>query len=174
MVLPSAGFRKSRNCRNLSACRCENFLTRVSSALEKRFWKHVHKTKTCWLWTASLKPSGHGQIRIKNKTCYAHRLSMQIHGLLVPGLVVDHVCRVPNCVNPAHLRMVTQRINAIENSDSAAALNARRKRCPLGHPLIVYGKRRLCRVCLLKQKKMAYLRWKKRNPGCFSWAKHTP
>lgn len=34
-------------------------------------------------------------------------------GKLTPGLVVDHVCRNRACVNPSHLREVTQRDNAL-------------------------------------------------------------
>jgi hypothetical protein len=43
----------------------------------------------------------------------AHRIAYELAGLTVPdGLVIDHLCRVRHCVNPAHMEPVT----SIENT----------------------------------------------------------
>lgn len=70
----------------------------------------------CWIWTASKKPRGYGQFAIrvngKNKNHYAHRLSYEIHvGPIPEGMQLDHICRVRSCVNPDHLRVVTNMEN---------------------------------------------------------------
>lgn len=43
---------------------------------------------------------------------------------------IDHMCRNRGCVNIMHLRIVTPRINAIENSDGITAQQARKTCCP--------------------------------------------
>lgn len=82
----------------------------------------------CWLWTGYCDPAGYGRF---GRNTSAHRFSYATFtGPLVPGMVIDHICRVRCCVNPAHLRQVTRRVNALENNVGPAATNAAKACCP--------------------------------------------
>lgn len=77
-----------------------------------RFWNKVSKTDHCWVWTGAKNDSGYGQIRIRNKCHYAHRLSYELHvGQIPDRWVIDHLCRNPSCINPLHLEAVEGRTN---------------------------------------------------------------
>lgn len=86
----------------------------------KGFWKRVLKlgARQCWEWQGHRVDGTYGQLkREDNKTnVYAHRASVEIHrGFPVPGsLKVLHTCDNPPCVNPAHLRVGTQRDNVLD------------------------------------------------------------
>lgn len=85
----------------------------------------------CWLWLGHVNSQGYGQ----HKKRRAHRESYEIHVGNVPdGLVLDHLCRVRSCVNPAHLEPVTNKENILRG-ESPWALNARKTHCPRGHLL---------------------------------------
>ena len=105
------------------------------------FWSKVNKTETCWLWTGHLNHKGYGRYgRIG-----AHRLTyIMFNGPIPEGYEPDHLCRVHNCVNPAHSEAVTKRVNILRGV-SFSAVNAAKTRCPKGHP---YGvNRQVCRTC---------------------------
>lgn len=73
-----------------------------------RFWAKVNKTNTCWLWTAGLNSMGYGQFWHMGEHVMAHRFSYHIHkGKIPQGQVIDHLCKVPRCVNPDHMQAVT-------------------------------------------------------------------
>lgn len=66
----------------------------------------------CWLWTGALDPSGYAVFNSDMSTKKAHRWAYQQWvGPLLPGMVLDHLCRVRHCVNPAHLEQVTHAEN---------------------------------------------------------------
>lgn len=62
------------------------------------------------LWTGALDHGGYG--RVSNKrggSSLAHRrVYERERGPVPPGLVLDHLCSNPPCVNPDHLEPVTQ------------------------------------------------------------------
>lgn len=89
------------------------------SSVEDRFWPKVDKTsspKGCWLWTAGRCQKGYGTFR-NGKMQKAHRYSYELLvGPIPPELpFLDHMCYNTSCVNPDHLRPVTNQQN-LENS----------------------------------------------------------
>ena len=83
----------------------------------------------CWIWTANLNHAGYGRIVVGKIWVLAHRFSYQTYkGHLIPGLVLDHLCRMRCCVNPDHLEQVTLTVNIQRGGPS---LNTA---CPSGHP----------------------------------------
>lgn len=93
-------------------------------SIEDRFWAKVEKTETCWLWTACKFSNGYGQFqRVDGGTKVAHRIAYELLvGDIPEGLVLDHVCHVRTCVNPAHLRPVTNKQN-VENASGLMVTN---------------------------------------------------
>lgn len=83
--------------------------------LSQRFWDKVEKTDGCWLWRAARDLNGYGRVGADEgpkRTMLAHRAAWTLlRGDIPDGLVLDHLCRNPQCVNPAHLEPVTQRVN---------------------------------------------------------------
>ena len=109
-------------------------------APEIRFWFHVDKngSNDCWLWTGHLR-SGYGRFEVDRKLVSVHRFSYElVYGPIPSGLQLDHLCRVQNCVNPAHLEPVTQYENNMR-SNSPAAIHARKTHCPRGHAFSLHG-----------------------------------
>lgn len=150
---------------------------------KEKFWRLVSKTKTCWLW---LGPTwkGYGKLYSGRDAWPAHRFSMLIHGHeLKKELVVDHLCRVRNCVNPKHLRVVDIRTNTLENSAGISAINAKKKKCIRGHLLSgknlwVYSRasgkmERKCRECMRINSRKMYEKhgWKYRARAREKYAK---
>lgn len=122
---------------------------------EQRFWEKVQKTPSCWIWLASRRCGGYGEIWDKTigRTRCAHRVSYEwSYGPIPKGLTVHHKCNNPPCVNPEHLEVMTMRENTLLN-DSAVSRNARKTHCPQGHPYdgvntFHYKKQhRQCRTC---------------------------
>lgn len=82
--------------------------------LPPRFWKKVSPCPMsgCWIWTASTDCNGYGMWRWHDVRSCAHRFSLvAARGPIAPDLVIDHLCRVRPCVNPAHLEAVTDAEN---------------------------------------------------------------
>lgn len=111
---------------------------------EERFWAKVAKDSPvpecrpdlgpCWLWTASLNNMGYGQVRVNYVLKLSHRFAYELLVGPVPaGLELDHLCRTPACVNPAHLEPVTHRENMLRGN-TPAGNHARSIECPKGHP----------------------------------------
>lgn len=87
----------------------------------------------CWEWTGHVKSNGYGQVRVSGRKFNAHRFAYEaLRGPIPDGLVIDHLCRRRNCVNPDHLEPVTTRTNVLRG-EGPAARNARRTHCMQGH-----------------------------------------
>lgn len=86
----------------------------------ERFMEKVSKQADgCWIWTASLN-RGYGQFRYDGKPRKAYRWSYEhFIGPIPEGMQVDHICRVPACVNPEHLRVCTNKQNMENLGDRA-------------------------------------------------------
>lgn len=87
---------------------------------EELFWAKVNKTDTCWLWTGVKGGLGYGHFKSRGKNQVAHRYAYELLvGPIGSGLVLDHyICFDRSCVNPDHLRQVTQ----AQNSQNRAGL----------------------------------------------------
>jgi len=108
------------------------------SSARQRFWSKVacvdSVSDTCWHWLAQKNKNGYGKIRIGGRWFLAHRAAWILtYGDIDPALTLDHLCRNPACVNPAHLEQVPMRINTLRGIGFAAQ-NARKTHCPQGHP----------------------------------------
>lgn len=115
---------------------------RPQKPLSERFWAKVSKDTIgtgCWEWTGATNNHGYGSIWEvrdgKGHIAVAHRVSWKLAGRELPGwknetgLVLDHMCRNPRCVNPDHLRIVTYRDNSRVNSGSPHAINSQMTHC---------------------------------------------
>jgi hypothetical protein len=124
----------------------------VDERTKDRFWAKVDRRSPdeCWLWLASLKPSGYGQFRLNGKTAYGHRVAYELLiGPIPAGLSLDHLCRNTACVNPSHLEPVTHQENMSRGFFGA------KTHCPKGHEYTEENTRvtggirpgRKCRTC---------------------------
>ncbi len=96
----------------------------------------------CWLWVGAISSTGYGTLHCTHdrRTRLAHRVVWESHhGAIPAGLQLDHLCRTPSCVNPAHLEPVTGSVNIRRSSVPwlTSKRNVKRCRaithCPQGH-----------------------------------------
>ena len=129
---------------------------KVSAPLWDRFTRHIFAEDgaACWKWTAYKNQHGYGVLgRVKNgRGEFAHRLAYELCvGPIPAGMVIDHLCRTRDCVNPAHLEVVTQTENKLRG-EGVCAIHARKTKCVHGHEYtpenaLRDGKGRRCRIC---------------------------
>lgn len=124
-----------------------------------RFWSKVEKTLDgCWLWLKGKDTAGYGVFDYHSRSVSAHRFAYEVtKGKINDGLALDHLCRTPACVNPAHLDPVPNAVNILRGIGQCAQ-NARKTHCKRGHELSgknvrhetsANGKpKRRCLVCL--------------------------
>lgn len=104
------------------------------------FLQAKYGRKACWPYPGALLPNGYSTVFVrggigKDKKMAGHRLAyiMRI-GDIPKGLVLDHLCKNPACVNPWHLEPVTQREN-VRRSNSLSGIKSRQTHCIRGHAL---------------------------------------
>jgi HNH endonuclease len=141
----------------------------------------------CWECDLGRQRLGYTRVAVKVADDYfgrtgtfaAHRVVYTLLVGPVPDeLVMDHLCRNPSCVNPAHLEPTTNYQNVVARTTlGGSAVNARKELCDRGHALaganLVLAKdgHRNCRLCKLisqraryGEKHRAYAReWYRRN-----------
>lgn len=107
-------------------------MTEPHKLLPCPFERYIQKTtKGCWLWMGAVQSRGYGNYRGK----LAHRVSYQKYkGEIPKGMTIDHICRDRLCVNPEHLRVMTQKDNNL-CGESPVAVNKRKTHCSNGHEL---------------------------------------
>ncbi len=141
----------------------------------ERFWAYVTICESgCWLWQGALNNTGYGRFTVgyrrdnSLRMLLAHRYAYeQLVSPIPDGLELDHLCRVPRCINPAHLEPVTHKENCRRgNAMWVGGLMQRSKtHCKQGHPYdeantIYWGNKRKCRIC---NRIGAKLRWRKKH-----------
>lgn len=109
----------------------------------------------CWIWKAARRgmkgtpAHNYGAFRMRGKQMYAHRAAyLLLVGEIEDGMTLDHLCRVPLCVNPGHLEPCTIRENQMRRE-------AMRTHCKNGHEMTAentytianYPSRRYCKEC---------------------------
>lgn len=123
----------------------------------------VNELTGCHVWRGAKNRAGYGQFGFggDSKHMLAHRFAFEsVNGPIPDGLVLDHLCLLPRCVNPAHLEAVTLEENnrrALAYS-SVFVRNIKKTKCNQGHPLDgpnVKTDSRGYRVCIECEKRRA-------------------
>lgn len=128
-----------------------------------RFWSKVSGAGAfdCWLWQDAVDKDGYGVFRWGAGNKRAHRVSWELMRGEIPfdpatgkSLPLDHLCRVPGCVNPEHLEPVTVLVNTrrgLRTSDHACTRG--HKRTPENTGVYPKSGFRYCKDCG-KEKRM--------------------
>ena len=131
----------------------------MNSLLDRFETKYMPEPNTgCWLWMAGIDSDGYGQMRVDRGDgaipLKAYRIAFNLFRGPVPqGKELDHLCRTPLCVNPAHLEPVTHRENILRGLKNRASINFRKTHCLNGHPFDVENtyiwrnRKRACKTC---------------------------
>lgn len=114
----------------------------MTAVIDRMATKYQVNNETgCWDWTASKSHFGYGRIRLtengRSVVRYAHRVMYElIKGHVAAGLDLDHLCRNPSCINPAHLEPVTRQVNVIRGINPQLSRDRKLSRttCQHGHP----------------------------------------
>jgi hypothetical protein len=110
-------------------------------------------TSPCWISNRAAHSNGYTKIAYQGQTWLTHRFAYTVFiGDIPEGLQIDHLCRVRQCCNPAHLEPVTCRENLLRG-DTLTAHEAQQHTCVNGHRFdeantrITSKGQRACRAC---------------------------
>jgi len=117
----------------------------------------------CWEWGGYISPKGYAKITHKKRSVIGSRFMYElIYGDVPKGLVVDHICNVRNCLNPKHLRAITNKENYMRSDKFGDSTH-----CPHGHNLNETGVEldwrgsRRCSEC----RRIYFREYYKKNPN---------
>jgi len=133
---------------------------RTPAPVSERIMRRVAIVESgCWIWQGGTDRKGYGMMRAGAadgfRHGYTHRLSYETFvGPIPDGLVIDHLCRVPPCCNPAHLEPVTTGENSRRGIGPSRRKEWARTRthCFRGHEftsenILIKKRQRSCRQC---------------------------
>lgn len=103
----------------------------------QRFWDLTGSSRQgCWNWEGAKNRGGYGGFMFATQQwTFAHRFIYEhTFGRIDEGMVIDHLCRNPSCVNPYHMDVVTSEEN-VRRGSGPTAVNGRKSRCIRGHVL---------------------------------------
>lgn len=130
---------------------------------ERAAMRFITNGKGCRISTYSTASHGYAQIGWKDgsyrQVVTAHRAAWVYHnGEQIPdGMTVDHTCKERRCVNPKHLRTLTNFENARRTSGRDWPLGE----CAHGHSndhLRKWGGKWACSICVLDKQRTARAR----------------
>ncbi|MFE7580734.1 HNH endonuclease signature motif containing protein [Streptomyces gardneri] len=119
------------------------------------------RTGACWLWLGQKTSDGYGMMTVDRKPVVAHRVSYKTHvGPIPAGMQIDHLCRVPSCINPAHLEVVTPAENVARARPYRADGGLPKPECVAGHPFTEenttwYQGWRYCKACQRRRRRIS-------------------
>jgi hypothetical protein len=128
----------------------------------QRFWEKVELRgpEACWPWRGTAQ-RGYGvfwigERRGDRRYTPAHRFAYEDRiGPIPSGLVIDHLCRTPLCMNPSHMEPVTIGENTRRGAQALTS-------CAHGHPRspehgTFYNGRYKCRTCKNDARRARYV-----------------
>jgi hypothetical protein len=87
-------------------------MIKTNKSYKKKRTRYKIEENGCWTWIGAKNKHGYGNTYKKRKSLLAHRVFYEKYkGKIPQGLVIDHLCNNPSCVNPLHLEAVSQAIN---------------------------------------------------------------
>ena len=127
---------------------------RVAARAATRFVVDEHG---CHISTYSVASHGYAQIGWQDgdyrQVVTAHRASwVHVNGQIPEGMTIDHLCRVRPCINPAHLRLMSN----LDNARGGGGFHTTPPvptgdRCHRGHEELLYASgARHCRECAIE------------------------
>lgn len=135
------------------------------------FYEHLaasRRTEGCWPWAGGMHKLGYGHASIPGpprKKGMAHRMVYEyLVGPIPPGMTIDHLCYNRGCVNPAHMRLVSQSENVRSRCTALSA--SVRSGCSHERQTNERGNLIPCAVCSgasLERYRERYPDWKARN-----------
>ncbi len=132
---------------------------------KERFWLSWVELDGCWIWIRNKVTGGYGGFVVGGRNRRAHRVSYELaYGvILTPDQFLHHTCKNKDCINPAHLEIVSQ----LTHTDSATFGNKEKTHCPYGHEYTPGnthwnkgGTSRECYQCKLHRQQRQYARKK--------------
>lgn len=139
-----------------------------SVAVRLERWSMPEPFSGCVLWTGCVGEWGYGVIGIAGKNRGAHRVAYELaRGPIPSGLTIDHLCKVPSCINPDHMEPVT----VTENNRRRWGNSAKDTRyfCAKGHLMeghnlkfLKNNGQKACRICVNRRAREWNLRQRMR------------
>lgn len=78
------------------------------TALPALFASKTVANTGCVVWVGAANSKGYGCVTVNGSSHLVHRVAWEAeHGAIPAGMTIDHLCRVRNCVNTAHMEVVT-------------------------------------------------------------------